>query len=61
MITEYIMLKSERLRDLVQFVNEKIAEGYQPHGSMTFVPTYSDNSGKEFVQIMVQYATVPNL
>ena len=56
-IIDYMMLKTEHLQDLVDSVNKKIAEGWQPHGSMTFVPTYSDNSGKQFVQVMVKYGT----
>ena len=56
-IVAYMMLKTEKLQDLVDSVNEKLPEGWQPHGSMTFVPTYSDNSGKQFVQVMVKYGT----
>lgn len=55
MIEEYIMIKGERLSDLVEHVNKFMADGYQPFGSMTFVPTFSDNSGKLFVQPMVKY------
>ena len=56
-IIAYMMLKSEALQDLVDNVNEKLPAGWQPFGSMTFVPTYSDNSGKQYVQIMVKYET----
>ena len=55
MITEYIIVNCETLRRLIQVVNENIVKGYQPFGSMTFVPTLSDNSGKSFVQPMVKY------
>lgn len=56
-IVAYMMLKTEKLQDLVDKVNEKLPEGWQPFGSMTFVPTYSDNSGKQYVQVMVKYET----
>ncbi len=55
MITDYQLIKTEDLQDLVNNVNDNIAKGWQPFGSMTFVPTYADNSGKQYVQIMVKY------
>ena len=55
MITAYMLVKTEALQDLVDKVNENIAKGWQPFSSMTFVPTYSDNSGKQYVQVMVKY------
>lgn len=57
MITEYIIVRTEDLRDLVNTVNKNIAKGYQPFGAMTFVPTLSDNSGKSFVQPMIKTGT----
>ena len=55
MITAYSLVKTEALQDLVDKVNENIAKGRQPFSSMIFVPTYSDNSGKQYVQVMVKY------
>ena len=54
MITEYIVMKAYALQDLVNDVNVKIVEGYQPLGGVTFIPVYSDNSGKLYIQAMVK-------
>ena len=54
-ITDYMLVKTEHLQDLVDQVNEHIAKDWQPFGSMTFVPTYADNSGKQYVQLLVKY------
>jgi hypothetical protein len=54
-IVEYGVIKADSLQELVNKVTLSIAQGFQPLGSMTFVPTFSDNSGKQFVQVIVKY------
>lgn len=54
-ITEYILVKTGNLEDMVEQVNKQIIRGWQPHGNMIFVPEYADNSGKTYVQPMVKY------
>ena len=55
MIESYMIVRQETLQFLVEAVNECIEKGWQPFGSMTFVPTFSDNSGKLYVQPMVKH------
>jgi hypothetical protein len=52
---EYIIVKADTLIGLVERVNKEIGNGFSPIGSVTFVPVYSDNSGKSYVQAMVKY------
>ncbi len=54
MMTEYIIIKCDELRDLVNRVNESMANGYVPQGGPVFYPVYSDNSGKAWIQAMVK-------
>ena len=56
-IVEYMLVKTDTLKGLVDKVNSEVSNGWQPFGSVTFVPVYSDNSGKSYVQPMVKYET----
>lgn len=49
---KYIVIVETYDKQLVKAVNEKIKEGYVPHGNVT-VAFNSDGQIKSFVQVMV--------
>lgn len=49
---KYIVVVETYDKQLVKVVNEKIKEGYAPHGNIT-VAFNSDGQIKSFVQVMV--------
>jgi hypothetical protein len=49
---KYIVIVETYDKQLVKAVNEKIKEGYVPHGNVT-VSFNSDGQIKSFVQVMV--------
>lgn len=52
-VTKYIVVSGSNLIELIESVNEKIAIGYQPFGSLAIGTLFSDNSGKIYAQAMV--------
>lgn len=52
---EYIIVKCDRLDDLVDTVNKHImVNGFKPIGGPVFYPLYADNSGKVWIQAMIK-------